>query len=69
MAALKPQRRLEDEVTIHTERIEGYSKSLKDDALREVREAEEEAERARLEAEEKMAQEAREAKEREDAER
>lgn len=62
-------RRLKDEDTIHTERVEGYSKSLKDDALREIREKEEEAERARLEEEEKRAQEAREAKEREDVER
>lgn len=62
-------RRLKDEDTIYTERVEGYSKSLKDDALREVREKEEEAERARLEEEEKKAQEVREAKEREDVER
>lgn len=62
-------RRLKDEDTIHTERVEGYSKSLKDDALREVREREEEAERARLEEEERLAQEALEAKAREDADR
>lgn len=62
-------RRLKDENTIHTERVEGYSKSLKDDALREVREREEEAERARLEEEERLAQEALEAKAQEDAER
>eukprot|EP00752_Nemacystus_decipiens_P010534 g9380.t1 len=63
------QQRLRDEDTIYTERVEGYSKSLKDDALREVREKEEEAERARLEEEERLAQEALEAKAREDAER
>lgn len=62
-------RRLKDEVTIHTERVEGYSKSLKDDAQREVLEREEEAERARLEEEAKKAQEVKEAKEREDIER
>lgn len=60
---------MKDEVTIHTERVEGYSKSLKDDALREIREKEEEAQRARLEEEERLAQEALEAKAREDAER
>ena len=62
-------RRLKDEITIHTERVEGYSKSLKDDAQREVLEREEEAERARLEEEERKAQEIRDAKEREDTER
>lgn len=62
-------RRLKDEETIHTERVEGYSRSLKDDALREVREAEEEAERARLQEEELRMEEARKAKEEEDAER
>lgn len=62
-------RRLKDEDTIHTERVEGYSQSLKDDALREAREAREEAERARLQEEEREAQAAKEAKEKEDAER
>lgn len=66
---LVEQQRLKDEVTIHTERVEGYSKSLKDDAQREVLEREEEAERARLEEEERKAQEIKEAKEREDIER
>ncbi|CAM9497580.1 unnamed protein product [Pylaiella littoralis] len=63
------QQRLKDENTIYTERVEGYSKSLKDDALREVKEEQEEAQRARLEEEERVAQEALEAKAREDAER
>lgn len=62
-------RRLKDEDTIYTERVEGYSKSLKDDALLEVREREEEAERARLAEEERLVQEALEAKQREDVER
>lgn len=62
-------RRLKDEETIYTERVEGYSKSLKDDALREVREAKEAAERARIEEQERAAQAAREEKERQDAER
>lgn len=62
-------RRLKDEDTIYTERVQGYSKSLKDDALREVREAKEAAERARLEEQERAAQAAREEKERQDAER
>ncbi|CAN0053059.1 unnamed protein product, partial [Ectocarpus fasciculatus] len=66
---LAEQQRLKDEDTIYTERVEGYSKSLKDDALREVREREEEAERARLAEEERLAQEALEAKQREDVER
>ncbi|CAN0178715.1 unnamed protein product, partial [Hapterophycus canaliculatus] len=66
---LVEQQRLKEEDTIYTERVEGYSKSLKDDALREVREREEEAQRARLEEEERMAQEALEAKAREDVER
>ncbi len=65
----KKNRRLKDEVTIHTERVEGYSQSLRDDALREVREREEEAERARQEEEQRLAREALEAKEREDAKR
>lgn len=60
---------MKDEDTIHTERVEGYSKSLKDDALREVREKDEEAERARLEEEQKRAEEAKLAKEQEDIER
>lgn len=62
-------RRRRDEATIFTERVEGYSQSLKDDALREVREKEEEAQRARIEEEERVVQEAKEAKEREDIER
>ncbi|CAB1102447.1 unnamed protein product [Ectocarpus sp. CCAP 1310/34] len=66
---LAEQQRLKDEDTIYTERVEGYSKSLKDDALREVREREEEAERARLAEEERLAQEVLEAKQREDVER
>lgn len=60
---------MKDENTIHTERVEGYSKSLKDDALREAKEAEEEAERARIEEDERQAQAAVQAMEREDAER
>eukprot|EP00903_Cladosiphon_okamuranus_P020027 g18395.t1 len=66
---LAEQQRLKDEDTIHMERVEGYSKSLKDDALREIREKEEEAQRARLEEEERLAQEALEAKARGDADR
>eukprot|EP00904_Undaria_pinnatifida_P001733 jgi/Undpi1/11560/HiC_scaffold_30.g13857.m1 len=66
---LAEQQRLRDEINIHTERVEGYSKSLIDDAQREALEKEEEAERARLEEEEKKAQEIKEAKEREDVER
>lgn len=62
-------RRLKEEDTIYTERVEGYSKSLKDDALREEKEREEEAQRARLEEEERLAQEALEAKQRQDVER
>lgn len=60
---------MKEEDTIYTERVEGYSKSLKDDALREVREREEEAQRICLEEEERMAQEALEAKARDDVER
>lgn len=67
--AFVKNRRLRDEINIHTERVEGYSKSLIDDAQREALEKEEEAERARLEEEEKKAQEIKEAKEREDVER
>lgn len=62
-------RKLKDEEAINAERVQGYSESLKDDALREVREREEEEEQARLEEEENRAREAREAKERADVER